>query len=159
MHIEADKQIDEVLRKDVIQKSSNPWASGIVMVKKKDGSKRFCVDYRRLNDITFKDAYPLPRIDDSLDQLSGAQWFSCLDLNSGYWQVEVEESDRPKTAFASKRGLFEFKVKPSGLCNAPCDPREIDGNRLSRDKLADMFNLSGRHNNFWENLRRHDKQP
>ena len=119
MHIEADKQIDEVLRKDVIQKSSNPCASGIVMVKKKDGSKRFCVDYRRLNDITIKDAYPLPRIDDSLDQLSGVQWFSCLDLNSGYWQVEVEESDRPKAAFASKRGLFEFKVKPSGLRNAP----------------------------------------
>ena len=119
MHTEADKQIDEMLRKDVIQKSSSPWASGIVMVEKKDGSKRFCVDYRRLNDITIKDAYPLPRIDDSLDQLSGAQWFSCLDLNSGYWQVEVEESDRPKTAFASKRGLFEFKVMPFGLCNAP----------------------------------------
>ena len=88
------------------------------MVEKKDGSKRFCVDYRRLNDVTLKDAYPLPRIDDPLDQLSGAQWFSCIDLNSGYWQVEVEERDRQKTAFASRRGLFEFKVMPFGLCNA-----------------------------------------
>ena len=89
------------------------------MVTKKDGSKRFCVDYRKLNDITIKDAYPLPRIDASLDQLSGAEWFTCLDLNSGYWRVEVEESDRPKTAFVSRRGLFEFRVMPFGLCNTP----------------------------------------
>ena len=119
MNEEADKQIDEMLRKDVIQKSTSPWASGIVMVTKKDGSKRFCIDYRKLNDITVKDPYPLPRIDSALDQLSGAEWFSCLDLNSGYWQVEVEESDRIKTAFVSRQGLFEFKVMPFGLCNAP----------------------------------------
>ena len=119
MNAEADKQIDEMLKKDVIQPSSSPWASGIVMVTKKDGSKRFCVDYRKLNDITVKDAYPLPRIDAALDQLSGAGWFSCLDLNSGYWQVEVDEADRAKTAFVSRRGLFEFKTMPFGLCNAP----------------------------------------
>ena len=93
-----------MLRKDVIQPSTSPWASGIVMVTKKDGSKRFCVDYRKLNDVTTKDAYPLPRIDDSLDQLSGAEWFSCLDLNSGYWQVEVEESDRPKNSICFEAG-------------------------------------------------------
>ena len=93
MNQEADKQIDEMLKKDVIQPSVSPWASAIVMVKKKDGSTRFCVDYRKLNDITVKDAYPLPRIDDSLDQLSGAEWFSCVDLNSGYWHVEVEETE------------------------------------------------------------------
>ena len=119
MQGEADIQIKEMLQKDVIQKSTSPWASGIVMVEKKDGSKRFCIDYRRLNDVTIKDAYPLPRIDQSLDQLSGAELFSCLDLNSGYWQVEVEECDRAKTAFASKQGLFKFKVMPFGLCNAP----------------------------------------
>ena len=119
MSQEVDKQIDEMLKKDVIQPSASPWASSIVLVKKKDGSKRFCVDYRKLNDITIKDAYPLPRIDDSLDQLSGAEWFSCLDLNSGYWQVEVEEADRAKTAFVSRQGLFEFKVMPFGLCSAP----------------------------------------
>ena len=119
MNQEAQEQINDMLEKDVIQPSSSPWASGIVMVQKKDGTKRFCVDYRRLNDVTIKDAYPLPRIDDSLAQLSGAEWFSCLDLNSGYWQVEVDASDREKTAFSSKQGLFEFKVMPFGLCNAP----------------------------------------
>ena len=119
MNDEADKQIDEMLKKDVIQPSSSPWASGIVMVTKKDGSKRFCVDYRKLNDITVKDAYPLPRIDASLDHLAGARWFSCLDLNSGYWQVEVDEDDRTKTAFVSRKGLYEFKFMPFGLCNAP----------------------------------------
>ena len=119
MNEEADKQIEDMLKKEVIQPSSSPWASGIVMVQKKDGSKRFCVDYRKLNDVTLKDAYPLPRIDSSLDQLAGAQWFSCLDLNSGYWQVEVDKQDRQKTAFSSRSGLFEFKVMPIGLCNAP----------------------------------------
>ena len=119
MNEEISQQIDEMLQKDVIQTSSSPWASGIVMVQKKDGKKRFCVDYRKLNDVTTKDAYALPRIDDSLDQLAGAKWFSCLDLNSGYWQVEVDDADREKTAFASRRGLYEFKVMPFGLCNAP----------------------------------------
>ncbi len=118
-HEEAEQQINDMLEKDVIQPSSSPWASGIVLVQKKDGTKRFCVDYRRLNDVTIKDAYPIPMIYDSFDQLSGAQWFSCLDLNSGYWQVEVDDQDRQKTAFASRQGLFEFKVMPFGLCNAP----------------------------------------
>ena len=114
-----DKQIDDMLQRDVIQPSSSPWASGFVIVSKKDGAKRFCVDYRKLNDVTVKDSYSIPRIDDSLEQLSVAQWFSCLDLNAGYWQVEVDEADREKTAFTSRRGLFEFKTMPFGLCNAP----------------------------------------
>ena len=119
MQKEMDEQIDKLLEKDVITPSKSPWASGIVLVKKKDGSKRFCVDYRRLNDVTIKDAYPLPRIDESLDQLAGSKWFSCLDMNSGYWQVELDQDDRKKTAFISRKGLFEFKVLPFGLCNAP----------------------------------------
>ncbi|MCG8044653.1 MAG: hypothetical protein JAY66_03025, partial [Candidatus Thiodiazotropha taylori] len=119
MNEEINAQIDDMLQRNVIQPSSSPWASGIVMVQKKDGSKRFCVDYRKLNDVTTKDAYPLPRIDDSLDQLARAKWFSCLDLNSGYWQVEVDDVDREKTAFVSRQGLFEFRVMPFGLCNAP----------------------------------------
>ena len=131
MQEEAAKQINEMVEKDVIQKSSSPWASGIEMVEKKDGSKRFFVDYRRLNDITIKDAYPLPRIDDSLDQLSGAEWFSCLDLNSGFWQVEVEECDRAKTAFASRQGLYEFKVMPFGLCNVPATFERLMGTVLA----------------------------
>ena len=108
-----------MLAHNVIQPSRSPWASPIVIVRKKDGSARFCVDYRKLNAITRKDAYPLPRIDDTLDTLSGSQWFSTLDLLSGYWQVEVAEGDRDKTAFATQSGFCEFKVMPFGLCNAP----------------------------------------
>ena len=112
MQDEVDTLIDLMLENDIIQPSASPWASAIVLVRKKDGSRRFCIDYRRLNDVTIKDAYPLPRIDESLDQLAGSQWFSCIDLSSGYWQVEVDPEDRPKTAFVTRRGLFEFNVMP-----------------------------------------------
>ncbi|MCG8076676.1 MAG: reverse transcriptase family protein [Candidatus Thiodiazotropha taylori] len=119
MNKEVDEQIDKMLQDKIIQPSKSPWASCIVMVMKKDGSNRFCVDYRKLNDVTVKDSYPLPRIDESLDQLAGSKWFSCLDLNAGYWQVETDPQDREKTAFTSRKGLFEFNVMPYGLCNAP----------------------------------------
>jgi len=116
---EVHQLIQDMLKRDVIQPSASPWASPIVIVRKKDGSARFCVDYRKLNQVTRKDAYPIPRIDDTLDTLSGSKWFSTLDLLSGYWQVEVAEADREKTAFSTQHGLFEFKVMPFGLCNAP----------------------------------------
>ena len=87
--------------------------------QKKDGTTRFCVDYRMLNFSTIKDAYPLPRISESLEQMSGARCFSTLDLCAGYWQLELEPSDRYKTAFSTRKGLFQFKVLPFGLCNAP----------------------------------------
>ena len=108
-----------MLESGVVERSTSPWASPIVLVKKKDGTVRFCVDYRKVNNITRKDAYPLPRIDTTLDTLSGSQWFSTLDLLSGYWQVEVEEADRDKTAFCTTEGLFQFRVMPFGLSNAP----------------------------------------
>eukprot|EP00731_Ephydatia_muelleri_P005611 Em0002g1787a len=111
--------IKEMMDNDIIQPSKSGWASPIVLAKKKDGSVRFCVDYRKLNEVTRKDAYPLPRIDDTLEMLSESQLFSTLDLASGYWQVELEEEDRAKTAFCTNEGLFEFKVMPFGLCNAP----------------------------------------
>ena len=116
---EAHKAVTEMLEQGLIESSTSPWASPIVLVKKKDGNWRFCVDYRKLNDVTKKDSYPLPRVDDTLDRLAGMQWFSTLDLKSGYWQVEMEAKDKEKTAFTTGNGLWQFKVMPFGLCNAP----------------------------------------
>ena len=119
MQDEEDRQIGEMFDNYIIQPSTSPWASGVVLVKKKDEMKRFCIDYRGLNDVTVKDAYPLPRIDESLDQLAGSKWFSCLDLSAGNWQVEVDPENKQKTALVTRRGLFEFSAMPFGLCNAP----------------------------------------
>ncbi|GBL62294.1 Retrovirus-related Pol polyprotein from transposon 297 [Araneus ventricosus] len=116
---EADHLVKEIVDNGIIEESSGPWSSPIVLVKKKDGSTRFCVDYRKLNEITKKDSYPLPRIDDTLDALNGSHWFTTLDLKSGYWQIEIRPEDREKTAFTTGQGLWKFKVMPFGLCNAP----------------------------------------
>ena len=114
------QQVKEMLRDNVIRPSTSPWASPVVMVKKKDGSMRFCVDFRKMNDATIKDAHPLPRIDDTLESLHGAQYFTTLDLKSGYWQVPIKEQDKEKTAFRTSSGqLYEFNQLPFGLCNAP----------------------------------------
>ncbi|GBN11740.1 Transposon Ty3-I Gag-Pol polyprotein [Araneus ventricosus] len=91
---EAERLVKEMVDNGIIEESSGPWASPLMLVKKKDGSTRFCVDYRNLNEITIKDSYPLPRIDDTLDALNGSQWFSTLDLKSGYWQVEIQPEDK-----------------------------------------------------------------
>ncbi|GBO33839.1 Transposon Ty3-G Gag-Pol polyprotein, partial [Araneus ventricosus] len=106
---EAERLVQEMVDNGIIEESSGPWASPIALVKKKDGSTRFCVDYRKLNEITIKDSYPLPRIDDTLDALNGSQWFSTLDLKSGYWQVEIRPEDKEKTAFTTGQGLWQFK--------------------------------------------------
>ncbi|GBN10299.1 Retrovirus-related Pol polyprotein from transposon 297, partial [Araneus ventricosus] len=98
MKEEADNLVKEMVDNRIIEESSGPWASPIVLVKKKDGSTRFCVDYKKLNEITKKDRYPLPRIDDTLDAFNGSQWFTTLDLKSGYWQVEVRPEDRESPA-------------------------------------------------------------
>ena len=103
----------------IIQPSSGPWSSPVVLVPKKDGTTRFCVDYRRLNAVSCKDAYPLPQIEDILSTLGEAKYFITLDLASGCWQIELKESSRPKTAFATHQGLFEFTSMASGLHNAP----------------------------------------
>ncbi|GFY01534.1 retrovirus-related Pol polyprotein from transposon 412 [Trichonephila clavipes] len=95
---EVGTLLREMQENDIIEPSSSPWASPIVLLRKKDGSTRFCVDYRKLNDVTKKDSYPLPRIDDTLDTLSGHKWFSTLDLKSGYWQVEIHPEDREKNS-------------------------------------------------------------
>jgi len=108
-----------MLEKGVICESSSPWAAPIVLVRKKDGCWRFCVDYRKLNSVTNKDAFPLPRIEETLTSLTKAEWFTTLDLASGYWQVEMDPEDQEKTAFTTPLGLFEFQRMPFGLCNAP----------------------------------------
>nr|VZI43825.1 unnamed protein product [Spirometra erinaceieuropaei] len=110
--------LDNMLATGVIRPSHSPWASPVTLVPKKDGKLRFCIDYRRLNAVTTRDSFPLPRIECTLDALAGSQWFSTLDLMSGYWQVEVEPTDRQKTAFILPQGLFEFETMPFGLCNA-----------------------------------------
>lgn len=117
---EAEAEIKDMAERNIIEPCSGPWCSPTVLVRKKDNSIRFCVDYRKLNDITIKDSHPLPRIDDTLDALSGSQWFSTLDLKSGYWQVKMAEKDKPKTAFSIQGGGFwQFNVMSFGLCNAP----------------------------------------
>lgn len=115
----AQEAIKGMHEQGIIEPSNSPWAAPIVLVRKKDGTHRFCVDYRKLNDVTKKDSYPLPRIDTTLDALAGSKWFSTLDMKSGYWQVDLEQSDREKTAFSTGYGLWQFTVMPFGLCNAP----------------------------------------
>ena len=92
---EAEAEIQRMLSQGIIEPSDSPWASPVVLVRKRDGTVRFCLDYRRLNDVTVKDSYPIPRIDESLDALGGSNWFSTLDLASGYWQVMVKPEDKP----------------------------------------------------------------
>ncbi|MDY6929837.1 MAG: RNase H-like domain-containing protein [Pseudomonadota bacterium] len=116
----VQEEVEKMLRRGVIEPCDGPWSSPIVLVTKKDGTSRFCVDYRRLNAATVKDAYPLPRIEDNLDALQGSKYFSTLDLLSGFWQVEVEPKDRDKTAFSvAGGGFYRFCTMPFGLTNAP----------------------------------------
>lgn len=113
------EEIDKLLKQGIVEESTSPWSSPIVLVRKKDGSVRFCIDFRKLNNITTKDAFPLPRIDDIFDHLSQAEYYSTIDFKSGYFQVGLDPKDRPKTAFSTRDQHYQFTVLPQGVTNGP----------------------------------------
>ncbi|MEO0683466.1 MAG: reverse transcriptase domain-containing protein [Cyanobacteria bacterium J06649_11] len=114
-----DKELDKMIEKGLVRKSTSPWASPVVLVPKSNGQTRMCFDYRAVNKVTVTDSHPLPRIDDLLDNLKDAKYFSKIDLKSGFWQIPMEESSIPKTAFTTHRGLYECIIMPFGLKNSP----------------------------------------
>ena len=161
---EIARHLKQMQEHEVIQPSNSPWASPIVLVRKKDGTLRFCVDYRGLNSVTKSDKFPLPRIDDLLDQLGRSRYFTTLDLAAGYWQIRVDEESREKTAFVTHEGLFEFRVMPFGLMNAPSvfqrlmqkvlnDLNPTDGKRFVSVYIDDVLIFSETLEDHLEHLR------
>ena len=128
------KQVTEMVEDGIIQPSDSPWASPIILVRKKNGAWRFCIDFRKLNSVTKKDVYPLPRIDDTLDLLSGSSYFSTLDLAQAFWQIELAPEDREKTAFITGEGLYEFRRMPFGLVNAPATMQRLINSVLKSER-------------------------
>ncbi|CAF4541618.1 unnamed protein product, partial [Didymodactylos carnosus] len=127
---EKDQQIKieettKLFERGQIEESTSPWSSPVVLVKKKDKTTRFCIDYRRLNAITTKDAFPLPRIDEIFDQLSDAMYFTKFDFKSGYFQIPLSKEDRPKTAFSTRDNHYQFTVLPQGVTNGPATFQRI----------------------------------
>lgn len=128
------EKITEILKTKRHSPVFSPWAAPVVLVKKKSGDYRFCIDYRRLNAVTKNDVYPLPRMDDVFDRLAGAKYFSSLELMSGYWQVPVANAYTCKTAFVTPEGLYEFLRMPFGLNNAPSTFQRLMDRVLARLK-------------------------
>lgn len=140
MQKQIDLELDQMLKDDIIEPSNSGWASPIVMVKKKDGSYRFCVDYRKLNAVTVPDSYPLPYISNVLDKLRNAHYLSSLDIKSAYWQVPVAKESRKFTAFTvPNRGLYQFKRMPFGLRNSPATWQRLIDNVLGSDLEPYVF--------------------
>ena len=137
---EVRQHIQEMLDGGAIRPSQSPWCNAVVLVRKKDGLLRFCIDFRRLNARTKKDAYPLPRMQETMESMVGARHFSCMDLKSGFWQVQMDEESRQYTAFTvGSMGVYEFLHMPYGLCNAPATFQHLMQNCLGELNL--MYTL------------------
>lgn len=129
-----NNEIDKLFQNNLIEHSQSPWSSPVVLVRKPNGGIRCCIDYRKLNRITKKDSYPLPRIDDALDRLRGARYFSTLDCDQAFHQIEVEENSKDKTAFVTPDGLYQYKVLPFGLSSSPATFQRLIDSVLGRFK-------------------------
>lgn len=127
---ELNRQLDVMIENDIIEEANSPWAASLLLIDKKDGTKKLVIDFRRLNKVTRKDRYPIPNISETLDALGKAKFFTTMDLAAGYWQMEVKKEDRDKTAFTTSRGQFRVKVLPFGLCNAPSTFQRITDQTL-----------------------------
>ena len=131
------QHIQEMLDGDAIRPSQLPWCNAVVLVRRKDGSLRFCIDFRRLNARTKKDAYPLLHMQETMESMVGAQHFSCMDLKSGFWQVKMAEESRQYTTFTvGSMGVYEFLCMPYGLCNAPVTFQQLMQNCLGELNLT-----------------------
>lgn len=143
-HAEVEKlavkeQVADMLKKGIIEESKSPWASAYVLVRKKNGTWRFCVDYRRVNEVTKKNVYPLSRLDDCLDFMSGKNYFTLFDFASGYWQIPMEQSSKEVTAFRTHEGHWQFNCMPFGLCNSGASFQKLVDNVFSGLKGVDLM--------------------
>lgn len=135
-----DEEVSKMMKEGIIQPSKSPWSSPVVIARKKDGKPRFCVDFRRVNKVTKKDAYPLPQVNATLDKLRGAKYLSTIDLKNGYWQVPLTEESKPITAFTVPgKGLFEFTVMPFGLHSAPSTFQRLLDKVITPDMAPHAF--------------------
>ena len=156
-----DEEVSRMLAEGIIEPSNSPWSSPVVAVKKKNGKRRFCIDFRRVNEVTEKDAYPLPQVQATLEKLRGARYISTIDLANGYWQVPLDPKSRPITAFTVPgRGLYQFRVMPFGLHSAPATFQrlldQIIGPRLEPRAFAyldDIIVLGSTFEEHLDNLR------